>query len=731
MTRRSLLLAGAALLAAPTLAWAASPARPAPAPEPRRVLAIFDSRREQSLFRSPAHKYAAMPLEWLGLTLAWHDLADGPPPPLWADPECRGAVTWFAEPCLTDIAGFADWAERLVAAGKRLVCLGELGPAPGSAPAPGARARLLAALGLTSEGDWSPVTLGDRVVQAEPGWGFEHPLAAAALPPHEILKPARAGLRPWLVLERSRPQARQSVVAATSQSGGYIAPGFATGTDPGTGLQRWRLDPFTFFQAAFALQDLPRADPTTLCGRRLFFAHVDGDGWRSISEVRLAGGRRATNAEVLLHRVLLANPELPITVAPIAAELQPGQPGAARAAEVARAILALPQVALGSHTYSHPFDWSFFEDWSPEKEAEYLPRYRRLATNPGAAMDSHAGETAGQPQDNSPRYLMPRAFGLEPFSLERETAGAARLLEALAPPGKRCTLLQWTGNCQPFAAAVAAATAAGLPNINGGDTRYDDDFPTVTGVAPLGRRMANGAVHVYAAASNENTYTENWSNRFFGFRDLPVTWARTGAPRRLKPINLYFHTYSCEREASLAALEANIAALVEQDCIPVDAARYARAAQGAFNLRLERVSPRGWRVLERGDLATLRFDAAAQLMADLDSSVGVLGETRAGETLWLALDPAVATPLVVLAPRRAAPPPRPLLVEASWEIAALLPEAPGWSFEASGYGPGEATWRMPRPGRWRLADGAEGLVGTDLLLRLTLPRPGRHRLVPA
>lgn len=152
-------------------------------------------------------------------------------------------------------------------------------------------------------------------------------------------------------------------------------------------------------------------------------------------------------------------------------------------------------------------------------------------------------------------------FDGRPFDLAAEIGGSARLIEAIAgTSGKRVRLLQWPGDCRPFAAALQAVTETGLLNINGGDTRCDVEFPSLTRVAPLGFQR-NGSIQIYASNSSEELYTDLWTSRYFGFRDLPETWDRTGAPRRLKPLNLYYHMYSGERRASLEALLGNLDAL--------------------------------------------------------------------------------------------------------------------------------------------------------------------------
>ncbi|WP_426958260.1 polysaccharide deacetylase family protein [Muricoccus radiodurans] len=693
---------------------------------PRRVLALIDGRIETPVSLSAVHSQAALPLEWLGLTLRYHDVRE-PLPPVWDDPEMRGVLTWFPEPGIPDIAAFATWAERVVRSGRKLVVMGDLAPRPGTATEAAAsegRRRILALLGLSPRDDWSPITLSDRVLHMEEEGriGFEHGLEEGRLPTYDIYEPTDPALRSWLVVERAVPR-RASHVVAISPNGGFVAPGYAVSADVTSGSRIWRLDPFAFFEAAFDLRDLPRADCTTHCGRRIYYSHIDGDGWRSISQVRLPGGRRATTTEVILQRIIAPNPDLPISVAPIAADLtMPGAAGA-RASDLARALFALPQVEVTSHTYTHPFRWSFFADYTPEKERPYADAYRRMAANPAGLVESHVEANSGSGgSEELGAYAVPRAFPDPPYSTDNEVRGAARVIERLAPPGKRCMLVQWSGDCLPYPEIVAAAQTAGLGNINGGSTRFDDEFPTVGAVAPTGQFLPNGAVQVYASNSNENTYTELWTNRFFGFRDLPVTWERTGTPRRLKPMNHYYHMYSGERQASLDALVSNIAWLRTQEFIGLPASRFAAAARGTFTLRIREEGPDAWRLLDRGGLSTIRLRGTARV-PDLAESLGVLGAREANGDLYVALDPEVEAPLLVLRPAGSAPV-RPMLLHASWDVRALATSPAEARFRTAGLGSGTLSWHVPRAGTWMVADGRRDWpvrVAADLHLPLSLP----------
>jgi hypothetical protein len=422
---------------------------------------------------------------------------------------------------------------------------------------------------------------------------------------------------------------------------------------------------------------------------------------------------RKLSAEVVLEDVLKRYPDLPVTVAPIAGDLHPDWCGTEEGRELARAMFALPHVEPASHTWSHPLDWSFFAraDAVP-REAAILRRYpgcgeagSRLQATWRRVRERVAGPerddgTEFEGQYGHSTYNTPRSYAMRPFDLDLEFEGAARWLETLAPPGTRIGLVQWSGNTLPYASALSAARRAGLRNINGGDTRFDREFPSVGYVAPVGRREGP-YFQVYAAASNENTYTDLWTDRFFGFRGLAETIANTGAPKRLTPINLYYHVYIAEKEAALRSLHENIAAIRDLPIAPIFASRYAAIAEGFDTARFARLGPNAWRIENRGELQTIRFDPPLESLAvDFARSSGVLGFRRDARALYVALDPDVASPVVALADGDAD---GPYLIESRWPVRALARGADGFAFSAGGFGAGEMVWRVAPNSRWRVA----------------------------
>jgi polysaccharide biosynthesis protein PelA len=155
---------------------------------------------------------------------------------------------------------------------------------------------------------------------------------------------------------------------------------------------------------------------------------------------------------------------------------------------------------------------------------------------------------------------------------------------------------------------------------------------------------------------------------------------------------------------------------------------------GFYSARITDLGSERWRVEDRGTLGTLRFDRAIDREVDFSRSVGVLGQTHHQGSLYVALDPAEASPVIALAAadRTDEPPdaPRAYLIESRWPIEGLELDGRAFSFRARGFGPGEMVWKVPEPGRYQIVAehgdrvvesfaevGADGLLAFVLRMR--------------
>ncbi|MEQ8495618.1 MAG: hypothetical protein RLW42_15515 [Gammaproteobacteria bacterium] len=669
-------------------------------PLPRTIIALWDGDAGPA-FQSEIHQHAEMVLNHLGLVVEYHDL-NAPLPAIVDRADVRGVFVWMRYPTFVDSDAWLDWLAQALAAGKRFVSFGHLLGLRDGAGRYLPLGRLNAVFrqaGFMLDDTTEVIDAGLVVATANAAHiGFERPLRA----PLPFVVPTRAAppADAWLTLRAGDAVEAAIDAVVVGPHGGYVAHDYALYFGATVTQRQWLIDPFAYFRAAFATDDLPKPDVTTVSGRRIYYSHIDGDGWRNVSLVDEYASKGVLSARVILEEALRPYPDLPVTVAPISAELDRRWYGTNATRQLAREMFALPQVELGSHTHTHPFAWGFFRDYTPAKEQRFLARYAQMhgdrtrdwvALGDGAIHDEEAADVEFTAD------FVPRAYAVEPFDLALEITGSKRIIEALAPPGKTVRVMQWSGDTSPFEAVLAATAAAGMQNINGGDSRFDTDYPSYAFVAPVGREVGRER-QVYATNSNENTYTDLWRGRYYAFRFLAETLERTEAPRRVRAANVYYHIYSGERLAALRALLMNLEWARAHELAPLETSRYAAIAQGFFTTALIPDGPRRWRVLHRGALATLRFDDAAAAAVDWTRSRGVLGQRHHQGSLYVALDPLVEEPVVALADADSAATAPLHLVHSRWLVGGYAGDADSARVSARGYGAGEMCWQG-QPGR--------------------------------
>ena len=110
-------------------------------------------------------------------------------------------------------------------------------------------------------------------------------------------------------------------------------------------------------------------------------------------------------------------------------------------------------------------------------------------------------------------------------------------------------------------------------NINGGDTYISNSQPWLSYVAPLGLQRGE-YYQIYTGAQNENVYTHNWLGPYWGFKKVVQTFKLTNSPRRLKPIDIYYHLYSGSKKAALNALKYVYDWSIKQDVFPIYTSAY-------------------------------------------------------------------------------------------------------------------------------------------------------------
>ncbi len=673
----------------------------------RDVLAISNAyQRGIDASEVETRRLAETPLNHLGLHVIHHDWSRSREPQANDAASVRGALVWFGGRTLDDVNRFLTWAIDFLESGRYIVMVGEpafLRDESHAALDQALLGRFLELLGVDIDAaavldDFDPLS----VVHMDPAMvGYER-----QLPPilETVVRVSvhHGDSEVYLAIGDSTGE-RSDVVARTI--GGAIAMGpYAHVDHPASNMGYWLIDPLRFLADGFRMRGIPAPDTTTLTGRRLYFSYVDGDGWNDISSVADGNGVRGSAAAVMLNKLIKQYPDLPVTVAPITADLDLSMFGGRQSIVVARRIFHQSNVELASHTHTHPYDWDYFrpDDYDPFKEqvlfgestaAESLLelRIRSLAATVREAFTPNTHHITNYRGHSRQR---PRMYYDGPYDVARDIDQSIDILESMAPKNKRVAMVVWPGDGEPFSEALFHVRKRGLVSLGNANSRFDEAFPSLTYVSPISH-MADGELQVLAPMADELFYTVKWPDRYAGFRDLISTIKNTDQPVRLRPVAVHYRIHSADRQTSLDAIRSVLDYASSLSITPVTASQYVRIVRGAFGVRIEK-RDQGWVISERGGLNTLRFDDHASSVVDYDLSVGVLGHRHRGEVLYVALDPSVAAATVVLAPA-GEPVNRPYLIDSRWSVRNATYLSDGVAFEFAGFGHGEMHWRFPHP----------------------------------
>ena len=555
---------------------------------PRKILMIHNSAdTEFDLQDNNIFQYATMPLNYLGYSTEYLDARQSLPDfPL--NGRYAGIVVWLDKLPGKESRPLANWLMRQIKSGVPVVLLGETGFLFNHTYA--------APLGLKiSEATSNRSRL--QIARRESLVGFE----VQPIPDRGAFFPLSTVEGTPLLILANEAGEEQTAISLTTW-GGYVMDPYILIKLPSTEKRntdknlRWVIDPVNFLRLALKLPDMPVPDVTTESGRRMLMVHMDGDGFASKAE--FPGSPYA--AEVLIERILKKYP-LPSTMSIIQGETAPNGLYPAQSAvleQYAREMFALPHVEIASHSFSHPFDW---------QKAE------------------------GESGNNGYHLAIPDYT----FDLNAEITGSIRYIESrLAPSGKPVKTFLWSGDTNPGIDAMAIANKAGVINMNGGETLITRAFPTLTMVMPLG--IPKGEYfQVYAPNQNENIYTNDWLGPFYGYERVIETFQLTESPLRLKPIDIYYHTYSASKTASLRALDKVYAWALTQETTPVHVSAYVRKVLD-FNRIVVARTRDGWRVRGAENLRELRAPLSLG-QPTIDPQSGTAGFNRHGNSHYLHL----------------------------------------------------------------------------------------------
>ncbi|MDB2415291.1 hypothetical protein N9W34_05915 [Rickettsiales bacterium] len=682
---------------------------------PRTVIAFYDGKTSDAIV-SNIHTLVEMPLNHLGLKVEYYDIHQ-PLPDIKNRNDVRGVLTWlFFETNMKKPDKYLKWATDVVKAGKKYVILGTLGVMGGDKkPDLVSVNSFMGQLGLKMTHGWTETAFDVSYSYNTPTIFLLNDPFAWSRPSYEtvILTDHEDKNTVHLYAHKGASSEEDSDLIITGPYGGYASSGYIIKTDvvDNKNTRQWIIDPFEFFRLAFETDDLPKPDTTTIAGRRIYYSHIDGDGFNNVTQLEEYRNKDVLSAEVIMEKAVTAYPDLPVTLTVIASDIDPNWTANDRSRQVAKNFFALEQVEAGSHTYSHPFKWGFFKDGNVNKEAPYLDLYAKNTLYKVWKPKNDIGFFSKLFSKQSKADAMedgnktPRAFAHLPFDMNLEVAGSIKEINTVLPKDKKVEVIMWSGDCTPWEEVIHASRVAGVQNINGGDTLFDRQHPSYGTVAPIGRQVGKER-QIYASTSNEIPYTEEWTKDFDAYRHLKETLINTDSPIRIKPINIYYHLYSGEKAAGLNALLFNLDYASSQDIAPITTSHYTHIAEGFYQAELNKVSNDLWRVDNRGDLETIRFDRSSFKSVDFARSRGVIGQRYLHGSLYVYLDSATSQVLIALknnkdyfeVPKESTS----YLIESRWLISNLNKKNSEISFDTQGFGAGEMTWQVPQDGNYRI-----------------------------
>ena len=170
----------------------------------------------------------------------------------------------------------------------------------------------------------------------------------------------------------------------------------------------------------------------------------------------------------------------------------------------------------------------------------------------------------------------------------------------------------WSGNCRPGNDALAVCESLGMANLNGGNTMVTHERNSLANISPRAMTWGGDHLQIYTSMQNEFVYTNNWSGPFYGgFARVIDTFERTEQPRRLKPVNIYYHFYSAGQLGSLKAVKRAYNWCLKQRLHSVTARQYCDMVRDCRETVILKSGERSWKLISAGNNRTFRVPKAA------------------------------------------------------------------------------------------------------------------------
>lgn len=441
---------------------------------------------------------------------------------------------------------------------------------------------------------------------------FERPLTNELAPVVEIY-PISKKVKSWVDLKRNGP-AKASVTAIMEHDLFFWAQtGYGFFNHPLNSYSQWRINPFKLAKWFWGNLVPLYPDTNSINGKRIFYSHIDGDGLINMAR----GNQKGMCGEVIDNEIISKYP-YPITVSFIGAEVKELSKNPKRTKEMIHSLTDHEWVKWATHSYTHPLTWETKP--SQYDQQIYLDNPKTYKGGPIVAYPSK---------------------GYDQINYDHEINDSYLLIKEMLPDNKQKEkILFWSGNCRPNAEALKTSSKGSFININGGDSRFDKRHPSYSTLWPLYREVEN-YIQPYSSNSNENTYTNNWTGPFYGFKEVLETFKNTETPVRIKPINIYFHFYSCEHKSSIKSLTQIFDWATKQDVFPIFIDKYASIIESFEKLSISKSGSELYKI-QNGNLKQLRLESN-DLFVDIENSKNVIGFSQVGSISYIHLGAATTS----------------------------------------------------------------------------------------
>lgn len=545
----------------------------------REILTLIDESVNDRVLLS-AHQHGAMVFEYLGYIQKLYDINRGLPE-IDKMKHYAGVVIWLNKDYESP-SRLIHWVLALHKEGIKVVFVNNFGASVDGI--------LLKQLGIDMyDGDTS-LKNKKSIIQRDAMIGFE--IEPSLSDESLYLDPSDS--KPLLSYEDTNKL--RSVPSAITPWGGYAAAeSFMLELND---ENIWIINPFEFFAQTLRLEKLLVPDPTTENGNRLLFTHIDGDGIMNYVE----SNPELFSGDMILEKILKAY-KIPHSVSVIGAEID--HKGlfpeiSQKLHEVTKKMFALDNVEAATHTFTHPFIWKKIQNGTLDE------KYRLKVKD-------------------------------YEFSFDNELRGTLDYINNnLIPANKQqAKTVFWSGDCTPMEEVLEYIYMNDILNINGGYTIISNDHPWLTNVSSMGVERKE-YYQIYTGAQNENAYTNDWLGPFWGFKKVVQTFKLTDSPRRLKPIDVYYHLYSGSKTASLNALKYIFDWALTQEVMPIFTSEYILKARDYYTVSMAN-EKNDWLVAGMKDLKTLRIEEE-DAGVDFENSKSTLGLKHFENHTYLSLD---------------------------------------------------------------------------------------------